>query len=213
MIEMKTGNSTQGTSFFQLRGRLEHAISPLWVLIYLPLYQLVAQTTQYPNSYLYLRLIFLSVIVLVLMFSRRKSSIYTIFIGRWLRGGKDWLAAGICLLSVLAIQEILSRSFHFRKEDPATYFNIAITAPIVEEVVFRGVFLAAILPYCTRWPFGAVLLTTAMFVSGHDLTFSGWEVWVALTSQSLIYGFCYIWTGCVPLCILCHWLWNTLFFI
>jgi membrane protease YdiL (CAAX protease family) len=123
------------------------------------------------------------------------------------------MAAGACVLLVFAVHALTFHIFTFRKEDPSTYFEDAITAPINEEIVFRGVFLAAILPFFSRWPFGAVLLTSMMFVSCHDLTYSVWQVWVALTAQSLIYGFCYIWTGCVPLCILCHWLWNTLSFI
>ena len=197
----------------QLKGRSNHTISPLWILLYLPVHQFVAQTIQYPNSFLYLRLVFLSVIVVTLMFSGRSSSVYTIFIGRWLQDRKDWIAAAICLLLVFLTQELVNWIFHFRKEDPSMYFCIAITAPIDEEIVFRGVFMAAILSYFPRWPFGAVLLTSAMFVGCHDLTYSVWQVWTVLTVQSLIYGFCYVWTGCVPLCILCHWLWNTLFFV
>jgi membrane protease YdiL (CAAX protease family) len=200
-------------SLIQLKGRFNHDISILWVLFYLPAHQFIAQTFQYPNSFLFLRLILLGVIVLTLMFSNRMSSVHTIFIGRWLQGRKDWIAAAVCLLSVLLVQEIISHVINFRKEDLSDYFSNAITAPIDEEIVFRGVFLAAVLPYFSRWPFGAVLLTSAMFVGCHDLTYSVWQVWLALTTQSLIYGFCYIWTGCVPLCILCHWLWNTLFFI
>lgn len=198
---------------FQYRGSLTHRISPLWVLIYLPVHQFIAQTVRYENEFLFLRVAFLILVVVTLILKHESSQIRDIFIGRWLRGWRDWMAAVICLLLVLGMQEFLSRLFHYRKEEPSAYALLAIAAPINEEVVFRGLFLGALLAYFPRWPIGAVLLTTAMFLGCHDLTNSGWAVWIALTIQSIIYGVCYIWTGCVPICILCHWLWNTMFFI
>ena len=39
------------------------------------------------------------------------------------------------------------------------------------------------------------------------------DTWTVLSVQSLLYGACYINTRCVPLCVLCHWLWNSLWFI
>jgi len=198
---------------FALRTDLTHRVSPLWILIYLPLHQLVAQTVQYDKAFLCLRVTFLVLVVATLALQRENPQIYAVFIGRWLRCRRDWIAAATCLLLVLGTQQILSRWLHFRREDPSQYFWMAVAAPINEEVVFRGLFLAALLAYFPRWSFGAVLLTTAMFVGCHDLTYNAWPVSTTLTVQSLIYGVCYLWTGCVPLCILCHWLWNTLFFI
>ena len=201
------------TPLFQARANLTHRISPLWVLIYLPVHQFVAQTFRYENEFLCLRVAFLIFVVATLVLRHESSQIRDIFIGRWLQGWRDWTAVAICLLLVLGGQEFVSHLFHYRKEDGSAYILMAIAAPINEEIVFRGLFLAALLAFFPRWPIGAVILTTAMFVGCHDLTDSGWAVWITLTVQSVIYGLCYIWTGCVPICILCHWLWNTMFFI
>jgi membrane protease YdiL (CAAX protease family) len=200
-------------SLFQSRANLAPRISPLWVLVYLPLHQFIAQTTQCKNAFLYLRVAFLIVVCATLILRQESSQLKDIFIGRWLKSRMDWVAGGLCLLLVLGTQEILARLFHYRREEPSAYLLLAIAAPINEEVIFRGLFLGALLSYFPRWPIGAVLLTTAMFLGCHDLSDSNWAVWVALSIQSIIYGVCYLWTGCVPVCILCHWLWNTLFFI
>ena len=200
-------------TFLRCKANVTPPISPLWVIVYLPLHQSIAQTIQCENEFLYLRITFLIVVGVTLILRRERTQIKHIFVGRWLQGWSDWMAAGLCLVLVLVAQELLSRLIHYRREEPSAYVLMAIAAPINEELVFRGLFLAALLPYFPRWPIGAVLLTTALFLGCHDLTNSNWAVWIALILQSVIYGGCYIWTGCVPVCILCHWLWNTLFFI
>ena len=198
---------------FQSQAKPAPRLSFIWILIYLPLHQFIAQILRLDNAFLWLRVAFMLLVFVVLLLKQEGSQIREICIGRWLSKRSDWIAAGMCLLLVLVTQVFLSQMFHYRKETSSEYFMLAIAAPTNEEILFRGLFLAPLLPHFPRWPFGAVLLTTAIFIGCHDLTNSGWAVWSALATQSIVYGVCYIWTGCVPACIFCHWLWNTLFFI
>jgi membrane protease YdiL (CAAX protease family) len=198
---------------FPARAKTPRNISLFWILLYLPLHQIVAQTVHYENAFLVLRAAFFVFLVVTLLLTRKAAQVHDIFIGRWLHGRKDWAAALIFLLFALGAREVLSVVFQYRKEDLANYALLAVAAPINEEIVFRGLFLGAFLAYAPERPWGAIILTTLLFIGCHDLTSSGVEIWITLAVQSLIYAACYVWTGCVPLCILCHCLWNTMWFV
>lgn len=187
-------------------------ISPLWIVLYLPVHQFVAQTASCSNAFLYLRLAFLALVALVLFIRKETVQLSAIFIGRRPRGRRDWIAAGAFLGAVLTVRIILSLLFHFTMPPftAAAYAMIAIIPPINEEIVFCGLFLGALLAYAPRHPWWGVFISTAIFVSCHDLVGSHYDTWIALSMQSVIYGACYVRTRFVPLCMVCHWLWNSL---
>jgi membrane protease YdiL (CAAX protease family) len=191
------------------------SISLLWIVLYLPAHHFVAQTVQYENAFICLRLAFLVCFVAVLLVRGESIQIRDAFIGRWLHGRRDWMVASVYILLAVALREAVAHAFQYRKEafSPTTYVMMAVAAPLNEEIVFRGVFLGALVASAPRHPWAGVIVSTAIFVTCHDLTQSHLDTWTVLSVQSLLYGACYINTRCVPLCVLCHWLWNSLWFI
>jgi membrane protease YdiL (CAAX protease family) len=187
-------------------------ISPLWIILYLPLHQFVAQTFCYENCFLYLRVAFLTLLIVVLLIKRETVQLRDIFFGRWLHDRNDWIMAFVFISLVLVFRIILALSFQFTMEPltPMAYIMIAIVPAINEEIVFRGLFLSALLACIPRRPWAAIGISTVIFVSCHYLIGSHIDTWIALSIQSLIYGACYLKTRCLPLCMLCHWLWNSL---
>lgn len=117
-------------------------ISLLWIILYLQLHLFVAQIFWYENSYLYLRLAFLTFLIVVLGIKRETLQLRDIFFGRWLRGRKDWIIAVLFILLVLAFRIVLSLLFHFVMEPftPTTCFMIAIVPLSMKRLCFVGFF-------------------------------------------------------------------------
>jgi len=187
-------------------------ISPLWIVLYLPLHQFIAQTVFGNFVFFYLRVAFLALVVVVLLCRRETAQLRDIFIGRWPHGRRDWMIAGGFIVLVCVLRFFESRLFHSGME-PLTalsFIEEAIVPPINEEIVFRGLFLGAMLAYAPRHPWACIVLSTAIFVSCHYLVGSRPPFWTALTVQSLLYGACFVRTRCLPLCMLCHGLWNSI---
>jgi membrane protease YdiL (CAAX protease family) len=192
------------------------SLSILWAILYLALHQLAAQAIIGNNVFLILRVAFVMFLVVVLLIQRDKATLQSIFLGHWLRGRREWMRAFGFILAVAALRFAESWLFHFRPS-PLTleaFIMEAIVPPINEEIVFRGIILGSVIAYAPHRPAMAIVLSSLIFVGCHHL---GNPVplafIVALFSQSLLYGICYVWTRCLPLCILLHGLWNSLLWL
>jgi membrane protease YdiL (CAAX protease family) len=74
--------------------------------------------------------------------------------------------------------------------------------------VFRGILLTALLGHATAPRWAVVILGAAVFASCHGVH-DGWHL-ARLMTGGTAYGCVYVKTRSVPLCVVCHALWNGL---
>ena len=172
------------------------------------------------NCFLLLRLGFLTLVVATLLIQRDAIQIRDIFFGRWLYGRRDWVTALVFVIILVLLRLTVSWLFHF-DPGPFTPENFAweaIIGPINEEIVFRGLFLGALLGAIPHKPLSAVVLSTLIFAAchflrtgpGHTLNLG---LFISLLIQSMVYGACYVKTRCLPLCIVLHGIWNSILWL
>ena len=208
------------TEMIKLKNKTARPISLLWMLLYLPLHLLVFQFPVVNNCFLFLRLGFLTLVVGALLFRRNAIQIRDIFFGRWLHGRRDWAMALVFVIMLVLLRLMVSWLFHF-SPPPLTLDNFvweAIIPPINEEIVFRGLFLGALLGFIPHKPLLAVVLSTGIFVACHDLRMGpgptlNLVLFICLLIQSMVYGACYVRTRCLPLCMVLHVLWNSILWL
>jgi membrane protease YdiL (CAAX protease family) len=80
--------------------------------------------------------------------------------------------------------------------------RLFVTAPIIEEILCRGVILAILLRYTEsgRW---MALLISALFFAGIHVVQDIYQL-LALCGAGILLGYGYILTSSVPFCMLCH---------
>jgi membrane protease YdiL (CAAX protease family) len=83
--------------------------------------------------------------------------------------------------------------------------------PLVEEPVYRGVFLAILLKNARLARSIAVIFSALIFASIHRIS-PTWEQLIVFIGGGWLLGWAYLVTGSVPFCALCHALWNSLTF-
>ena len=187
-------------------------LSLWWVILYLGLHLLVGQIFFGPYVFLFLRVLFILVAVGVLLRRRNWEALRGIFLGRWLTGRKDWILALGFTVSILVSRMVLSSVFGSQSSPPTLneFLLTAMVPAINEEIAFRGMILGALMAHSPARHAGAVLLSSLLFVGCHHL---GNPVplgfLIALSVQSLLYGFCFVTTRCLPLCMFLHLLWNS----
>ena len=84
------------------------SISLLWIVLSLPVHHFVAQTVQYENAFICLRLAFLVCFVAVLLVRGESIQIRDAFMaGGW----RDWIAAFVYIVLAVALREAVSHAF------------------------------------------------------------------------------------------------------
>jgi len=96
------------------------------------------------------------------------------------------------------LQQLFEDLFMSKDRLLSRVFLLVIMAPVTEELLFRGIILRGLL---SRYrPFTAVLLTSLLFAALH---MNPWQSLSALF-LGLLFGWFYLRTGSVALCVLAH---------
>ncbi len=186
------------------------SLTPVTLVVYLALHAIWAQMVFGPYAFVILRLLFLFGVALVLLtHGRGGGEVRGYFIGRVLPA--MGLARIVFTLVLFAAPRLVINAFHsYPLLIPGAWWGDCVIAPINEEMVFRGIFMAVLLQYLPGRPALAIGIGTLIFISIHDLT--GHNLSSLLVLGTLL-GWTYWKSRSVPFCILCHALWNACSFI
>ena len=203
----------------QVPEALKGSLTPTCIVIYLALHAIWAQCVFGPYSFVYLRLLFLICIAALLVTRKRPREIHGYFIGRLLP--KNGMAFVLMLLTVMVVRVVdvfalILTHVLLAPYSPNRLFSDCLVAPVNEEVLFRGVFLAVLLQQMSRRPALAILIGALVVVSVHSLVrqnaFSI-DLFFGLLVANLLQGWIYLRTQSVLCCIVAHSLWNGFPFI
>lgn len=183
------------------------ALSPTWIILYLVATSLCVQL--FPNRasvFLELRLALSLAICALLILRGQLREVPRLFFGRWLP--RSVISALTFIFLTVLTHVIVDAYFHLRIY-PLTWISVRdgiIVAPLNEEPIFRGLFLNILFRSMPRHRWAAVILSAFIFSSVHYSI-----LWISVTGLSLLgllCGACFAVTESVPVCILCHALWN-----
>lgn len=184
-------------------------LSATWVVFYLVLFWLYLYLVRFddiPNRFLIFDGLFLLATAVVVGRHGGAREVYAYFVGRLLPARRAWTTAFLLLVVTgLAFYAIgWGQAGEVERPD----LDRLVLAPVSEEVVFRGVLLAALLchPTAARW--AMILLSALLFASCHGVE-DGWRL-LRLTTLGVICGCAYVLTRSVPFCALCHVFWNAM---
>jgi membrane protease YdiL (CAAX protease family) len=189
--------------------------SPLWIVLYFTLHLLWRQF--FPGSFSpsggYLILPFSFLILLGLTAgSRGFGGTIEQIVGRWWPEGTDLSISVAFILAAVTLRVLLNWCFDFSGEsrNPAVVADLAVLAPLNEELIFRGLFLGILLAYLPHRPRVAVIWSAAIFLGFHSYAGDNVPAIAGVFSLGLLCGSAFAITWCVPLCIACHALYNIL---
>jgi membrane protease YdiL (CAAX protease family) len=195
------------------------SLTPVSIAVYLALHAIWAQAVLGAYSFVYLRVLFLLGVAAVLIARGRPSEIRGYFVGRILpQSGIIAFGGMLAVLAVVRLADVALRIwFHAAATyEPGRLLGECVIAPLNEEMVFRGIFLAVLLSQMPGRPGAAIFLGALVYVSVHDLVrqnaFSIELALMLLVLGSLL-GWIYFRTRSVLCCILAHSLWNAFAFI
>src|SRR5882762_3345516 len=184
--------------------------SPLWIVLYLTVLLLWRQffpDTFYPSgTYLILPFSFLALFIVVGLAHGQLAGTVRHVVGRWLPTRAD-LPIGVgFVLATLLLRRLLSRCFSVTPEPKqcAVVADLAVLAPLNEELIFRGIFLRILLARLPRARWIAVVWSAAIFLGSHLIAGSDVPAVAGVFSLGLLCGGAYAATRCVPLCVACH---------
>jgi membrane protease YdiL (CAAX protease family) len=182
-------------------------LTPNWVVLYLALYWLQVYLLRHsgiPNRPLIFDTLFLLATAVVLWRNGGGREVRAYLIGRFLPP-RDALPASVLLLALM-----MGTFYAFGWGQPGTIERpnliLFLLAPVTEEMVFRGVILAALLGYATAPRWATILLSALVFASCHGVD-DTWRL-LRLVVMGCFYGYAYVLTRSVLFCVLCHALWN-----
>ena len=132
--------------------------------------------------------------------------------GRLLPRRADMPIALGFVLAAVALRLLLGRCFGLSPEprNAGVMLDLLVLAPIDEELIFRGMFLGILLARFPRHPGAAVIWSAAIFLGLHGYAGDDVPAVAGVFSLGLLCGSAYVATRCVPVCIACHALYNTL---
>jgi membrane protease YdiL (CAAX protease family) len=186
------------------------SLTPICIAVYLALHAIWIEATSGEYNLVYLRVGFLFSVGLLLLCRRRAQEIIPYFFGRFLPS-IELFSALLIVAGVIALRIVVELWNNYPPMDGTKIFiDDCIIAPINEEIVFRGVFMAVLLQQMPRHPYAAIWIGTLIFVSTHNLHV---HAIVSLVLLGWLLGWIYYCGRSVPFCILCHFLWNAIPFI
>jgi membrane protease YdiL (CAAX protease family) len=132
-------------------------------------------------------------------------------IGRWLPKRGDLPVAIAFILATLVLRMLLGRCFGLTPapKQLAVVADLSVLAPLSEELICRGLFLGILLARLPRQPAGAVVWSAAIFLGLHSFAGDDVPAVTAVLTLGLLCGATYATTRCIPLCVACHALFNT----
>lgn len=161
---------------------------------------------------------FLLVVAVLLWRGGHARRIKEYFVGRWLPRKSDVPGVALALLLMagwwalcLGAGWIAAAGGETASADTLVLLDDVVTSPITEEAVYRGVILAILLEHLRSGRWAALGLSALLFAAIHAP--GGVPLLVTITGAGLVLGYAYMTTRCVPVCILCHALWNGLFYL
>src|SRR5690348_6119723 len=147
------------------------SLTPITIIVYMVLHSIWRQTVFGPYAFVILRMLFLGATIGVLISRRHWSAIRHYLIGRLTPALHQWRT--VCLLLVTGIivrvtwdwlQPISLEPFTFR-----WVIDDCVIAPVNEEIVFRGIFLAILLRYLPKRQGSAIFLAALIFACCHNI--------------------------------------------
>ena len=106
------------------------------------------------------------------------------------------------LLDLAAVPEPVAAFFErYNRGEPVAIALAVLVAPVVEEVLFRGLSLRALLSSGPRF---ALFLSAVIFAAGHLIAVQG----LTALWMGLLFGWVYVRTGSLLVCVAGHVLWN-----
>lgn len=188
------------------------AASPLVLVLYITLHLLWLQFL--PDAvYAILPLSFVTFFVLLRMAHGRAEGTVEQVVGRWLPRRSDLPVAVAFLVCAAILRALMDRCFGIvaAPRKFAVITELAVLAPVSEELVCRGIFLGILLARLPRQPSMAVMWSAAIFLGLHHSIPGVDVVGVAgVFLLGLLCGAAYATTRCVPLCVGCHMIFNGL---
>src|ERR1041385_1507340 len=188
-----------------------NSLSPLWIVLYITLHLLWRQF--FPSGlYLILPFSFLALFILVFVARGQSPGISEHLIGRWLPRRADWPIGCGFIVGAGVLRLLLRWCFEVTPESKqlAVVADRAVFAPFNEELIFRGLFLGILLARLPRARPVAIGWSAAIFLSFHSIPGVDVPAILGILSLGLLCGAAYATTRCVPLCIVCHALFNVL---
>ena len=133
-------------------------------------------------------------------------------IGRWLPERSDLPIAMAFILATLVLRVLVGRCFGVTPapKQLTVVADLSVLAPLSEELICRGLFLGILLAQLPRHQLGAVIWSAVIFLGLHSYAGSNVPAVAGVLSLGLLCGATYAITRCVPLCVACHALFNTL---
>lgn len=133
-------------------------------------------------------------------------------IGRWLPERGDLPIAIAFILATFVLRLLIGRCFGLTPapKQLAMVADLSVWAPLSEELICRGLFLGILLAHLPRQPWAAVIWSAAIFLGFHSYAGDDVPAVVSVFTLGLLCGSAYATTRCVPLCIACHALYNSL---
>jgi membrane protease YdiL (CAAX protease family) len=183
------------------------------ILVYLIAQQLVTMLLLWPYCFVVLRLIFLTVLLIVL----KRKEFALDFAGMFGKLGINFLKDGgfiVCMVLAIIVGRLAVHQFLFPNLQPLSLsvfriFDESLLPALNEEPVCRGLFLSILLKN-----FGAkvaILISTLIFVSIHR--FFGFPIVISLLILGTLLGIAFAKTKSLSLCITLHAIWNMGIFV
>lgn len=195
------------------------SLTPVCIVGYLALHAIWSQCVFGPYSFVYLRLFYLAGIAGLLLIGGRPAEIRAYFVGRILPQN-GILGFAVMLLGLVAVRmaDVALRVWaHMATTyNPDRLFGECLVAPLNEEIVFRGIFLAVLLQQMSRQVWLAILIDALVTASVHNLILQNAfsvDLFLALFIVNTLLGWIYFRTRSVLCCIFAHSLWNVFSFI
>ncbi len=187
------------------------------IVAYLCLHIAWAQLLRGPYIFVQERAGFMAVILPCIVLARRATVLR--FLGYFRLPARSdrrfflaWLALAVLLRLVLkALAEWVSPHSDTAALSWGRLMDECVTAPVNEELVFRGLLLlslVALLPR-RRWP--VVILSTVIFLACHNLRY--WETVVAVPILGVLLALAFLRTRSLSGCMLVHAAWNAMIFV
>ena len=195
------------------------SLTPVVVVVYLALHAIWAQLVFGAYAFVCLRVLFLIGIACLLLVWKKGGEIRGYFIGEI--SPRNGVTAFVLMLLVLVAVRLGEVGLRICFRAVPSYgmdhlLGECLAAPLNEEILFRGVFLAILLQWFRGRPALAIAISVLTYVSVHDLVrrdaFS-LELFFALLALGALLGWIYIRTGSVLCCVIAHSLWNAFAFI
>jgi membrane protease YdiL (CAAX protease family) len=184
--------------------------SPLWIVLYVTLHLLWQQLLP-GGAYAILPFSFAGLFIFMRARGHLPGSVEHL-VGRWLPERSDLPVAIAFILATLVLRVLVGRCFGLTPypKQLAVIAELSVWAPLSEELICRGLFLGILLARLPGQPLAAVVWSAAIFLGLHSYAGSNVPAVAAVLSLGLLCGATYATTRCVPLCIVCHALFNTL---